>query len=303
MVTHPDTDMVVAAMVGAAGLEGTVAALTAGKDIALANKETLVVGGPIVTELARKNGCALLPVDSEHSAIFQCMQAGTRGEVARVILTASGGPFRSKPLDEFPSITVEEALRHPTWQMGRKITIDSATMMNKALEIIEAHWLFGLGADEIDVLVHPQSMVHSFVEYVDGSVIAQVSPPDMRLPIQCALTYPERVAGPATKWNVTDRQQWEFIEPDLERYPALRLGYEVIRLGGTSGAALNAANEVAVARFLDRQIRFTEIVPLCADILQHHPYDPRPTLEELERVDRWARQEASRWTCSTSSVP
>lgn len=296
MVTDPATETVVAAMVGAAGLRGTVLALAAGKDVALANKETLVVGGPLVTGLAKRNGCQFLPIDSEHSAIFQCLRGGRSSEVDRIILTASGGPFRQKPLEEFASITVEEALKHPTWRMGRKITIDSATMMNKALEIIEAHWLFGLPAEKIAVVIHPQSMIHSMVEYVDGSVLAQISPPDMRLPIQYALTYPDRIAGPTRRLQLTEMGQWEFYHPDLDRYPALQLGYEVIERGGTSGAALNAANEVAVARFLAGTIRFPDICALCAAILEHHPYESHPTLEQLEAVDRWARQEGNRWT-------
>lgn len=299
MVTDAETDTVVAAMVGAAGLRATVTALEAGKTVCLANKETLVVGGPLVTGLAKRYECELLPIDSEHSAIWQCLKAGAGAEVARIILTASGGPFRLKPLGEFERITITEALRHPTWNMGPKITIDSATMMNKALEIIEAHWLFGLPADRIDVVIHPQSMVHSMVEYVDGSVVAQISPPDMRLPIQYALTHPDRVPCPAAKLDLTAPGRWEFEAPDPERYPALRLGYEVIEAGGSAGAALNAANEVAVARFLDQQIRFIDIVPLCRSVLHHHPYDPSPTLETLHKIDRRARQEASRWTSSS----
>lgn len=296
MVTAPETDIVLAAMVGAAGLAGTVAALKVGKDVALANKESLVVGGPVVTRLAQENNCRLLPVDSEHSAIFQCLQAGKGSEVARIILTASGGPFRTLPLSDFPSITVEQALDHPTWKMGRKITVDSATMMNKALEIIEAHWLFGVPAEKIDVVVHPQSMVHSMVEFVDGSVIAQISPPDMRLPIQYALTYPTRQACPTRKLDLANMGRWEFELPDPERYPALELGFEVVRHRGTTGSALNAANEVAVARFLNGEIRFPDIARLCKDILVHHPFDPSPTLDELLRIDRWAREEANTWT-------
>ncbi|MFO0945251.1 MAG: 1-deoxy-D-xylulose-5-phosphate reductoisomerase [Planctomycetota bacterium] len=301
MVTAPETHTVVAAMVGAAGLRGTVRALCAGKAIALANKETLVVGGPIVTGLAKSTGARLLPVDSEHSAIFQCLQSGRREEVSRIILTASGGPFRKTPLERFENITVEEALQHPTWRMGPKITIDSATMMNKALEIIEAHWLFDLSADQIAVVVHPQSMVHSFVEYVDGSVVGQISPPDMRLPIQYALTYPDRLKSPARKLGLAEMGTWEFELPDHQRFPALELGYEVVRRRGTSGAALNAANEIAVARFLRGEIRFSDIVRLCEEILAQHPFDPHPTLECLEEVDRWARQEAGVWTRSVYS--
>jgi len=301
MVTDADVDVVVAAMVGAAGLRGTLSALEAGKDVALANKETLVVGGPLVTELAKKKGCQLLPIDSEHSAIQQCMQNGHPSEVSRIILTASGGPFRKRPIETFGSITIAEALAHPTWNMGRKISIDSATMMNKALEIIEARWLFGLTADQIDVVIHPQSIVHSMVEYVDGSVIAQVSPPDMRLPIQYSLTYPERLSSPSRKLDLATLGSWDFELPDFERFPALKLGFDVVRQGGTSGAALNAANEAAVARFLEGEIAFQDIVQICDDLLRHHPYDSRPSLDDLVAVDRWARQEAICWTRSVSS--
>lgn len=301
MVTDAATHTVVAAMVGAAGLRGTIKALQAGKAVALANKETLIVGGPIVTGLAQEKHSSLLPIDSEHSAIFQCLQAGQGREVRRIILTASGGPFRTKPIDQLENVSVEEALQHPTWQMGPKITIDSATMMNKALEIIEAHWLFGFGAEEIDVVIHPQSMVHSMVEYVDGSVVAQVSPPDMRLPIQYALTYPDRCEGPARRLDITERSTWEFEPPCPERFPALELGYEVVRRRGTAGCALNAANEVAVARFLRGEIKFTDIVRICAEILNQHPYDSKPTIESLWEVDRWARQEAGAWTRSVFS--
>jgi 1-deoxy-D-xylulose-5-phosphate reductoisomerase len=293
VVQDPKVDVVVAAMVGAAGLRGTIQSLEAKKDVALANKESLVVGGPIVTELAAKNGCRLLPVDSEHSAIFQCLQSGKGTEVRRLILTASGGPFLRRPIETFAAITPEEALAHPTWNMGPKITIDSATMMNKALEIIEAHWLFGLSADRIETAIHPQSVVHSMVEFVDGSVLAQVSPPDMRLPIQYALTYPDRFECPAPKLDLTAGGAWGFEPVDPRRYPALRLGYEAVERGGTSGAALNAANEAAVERFLSGRIGFTDIVPLCEDVLRRHPYRAAPTLDDLAAVDQWARQEAS----------
>ena len=295
MVSDPEVDVVVAAMVGAAGLFGAVKALEAGKNLALANKETLVVGGPLVTALARKNNASLLPIDSEHSAVFQCLKAGRRNEVVKVVLTASGGPFRTRPLDDFDDITVEEALNHPTWKMGPKITIDSATMMNKALEIIEARWLFDLAADEIGVMIHPQSMIHAMVEFNDGSVVAHASPPDMRLPIQYALTYPERTPGPATKLDWAKIHTWEFFPPDFERFPALELGFEAARLGGTAGAALNAANEAAVAAFLAGDLSFPNIVRLCRDVLDHHPYDVAPTLDRLIEVDDWARQEARSW--------
>ncbi len=255
MVQHPEADRVLSAIVGAVGLSGTWAALEAGKIVALANKETLVVAGPLVMELARERGATILPVDSEHSAIFQALKAGGRGEVRRVVLTSSGGPFRGKTARELARVTPEDALKHPTWRMGPKITIDSATLMNKALEVIEARWLFGLEPEQVDVVIHPESVVHSFVEFVDGSVIAQLSPPDMRLPIQYALTYPERTAGPSPRVDWTRPFALHFEPPDRETFPALELGFEVMRRGGTAGAALNAANEAAVARFLARRDR------------------------------------------------
>lgn len=298
VVRQPEVDVVVSAIVGAAGLRGTWAALEAGKKVALANKETLVMAGQLVTRLARAKNTPILPVDSEHSAIFQCLQSGRRSDVKRVILTASGGPFRRHSREELARVTIEDALRHPTWNMGRKITIDSATMMNKALEIIEARWLFDLEPDQIDVVIHPQSIVHSLVEFIDGSVVAQLSPPDMKLPIQYALTYPERHRGLAPRLNLADALQLEFEPPDHERFPAIRLGLEVARVGGTAGAVLNAANEAAVASFLAGDLEFTEIVPACRTILEHHTFDPNPTLEQLLEIDLWARQEVLRWVCT-----
>ncbi|HXT59954.1 MAG TPA: 1-deoxy-D-xylulose-5-phosphate reductoisomerase [Pirellulales bacterium] len=295
--TDPEIEIVVSAIVGSAGLRGTWAALDAGKTVALANKETLVMAGPLVMDLARRRGTRLLPVDSEHSAIFQALQAGRREEVRRIILTASGGPFRKFTAEQMKSVTVADALHHPTWAMGRKITIDSATMMNKALEIIEARWLFDLEADQISVMVHPQSIVHSMVEFVDGSVVAQLSPPDMKLPIQYALTYPERRPGVAAKFDWSRASQLEFEPADFERFPALELGLEAARAGGTTGAVLNAANEAAVAGFLAGELKFTEIVPACRAVLEHHHFDPRPSLEQLIELDSWARQEVLRWVC------
>ena len=296
MVTDPSTDRVLTAIVGAAGLEGTWAALEAGKTVALANKETLVVAGPLVMDLARRRKAKILPVDSEHSAIFQAMACGGSKEVRRVILTSSGGPFRGKSARELASVTPEQALRHPTWKMGPKISIDSATLMNKALEVIEARWLFGLEPDQIEVVVHPESIVHSMVEFVDGSVLAQLSPPDMRLPIQLALTYPDRVPGPCPLLDLTRAMSLTFEPPDRDTFPSLDLGFEVMRRAGTAGAALNAANEAAVARFLAGEIGFLDIPRACRSALDHHPFDPRPTLETLWRVDAWARLEVGRWT-------
>ncbi|MCI0459187.1 MAG: 1-deoxy-D-xylulose-5-phosphate reductoisomerase [Gemmataceae bacterium] len=298
MVTDPQVDVVVTAIVGSAGLAGTWAALEAGKTVAVANKETLVMAGPLVMELANRRGVQVIPVDSEHSAIFQAMQCGRRAEVARVVLTASGGPFRGRHRDELLDITPDEALQHPTWRMGPKITVDSATLMNKALEVIEARWLFGLEPDQIDVIIHPESVIHSFVEFVDGSVLAQLSPPDMRLPIQYALTYPERVAGPARRLRWADLGAWHFEQPDLETFPALELGYEVARRGGTCGAVLNAANEEAVSRFLAGELAFLDIPRACRDVLESHHYSARPSLSELDSADRWARQEVRRWTAA-----
>jgi 1-deoxy-D-xylulose-5-phosphate reductoisomerase len=295
MVTDESTDKVLSAIVGAAGLEGTWAAIEAGKTVALANKETLVVAGPLIMELARSRGVDLLPVDSEHSAIFQALRAGQPKEVRRVILTSSGGPFRGKSVRELAHVTPEQALDHPTWRMGPKISIDSATLMNKALEVIEARWLFDLRPEQVEVVVHPESVVHSMVEFVDGSVVAQLSPPDMRLPIQLALTYPDRVPGPCTLLDTTRPFALHFEPPDRETFPCLDLGFEVMRRGGTAGAALNAANEAAVERFLKGEIGFLDIPRACRAALDSHPYDPRPTLADLHKVDAGARQEVRRW--------
>jgi 1-deoxy-D-xylulose-5-phosphate reductoisomerase len=303
MVTDPDVDVVVTAIVGAAGLEGTWAALEAGKTIAVANKETLVMAGPLVMELARRTGAMVLPVDSEHSAIFQAMRCGKPAEVERVVLTASGGPFRGRNRADLEDVTVEDALQHPTWRMGKKITIDSATLMNKALEVIETRWLFGLPPEKIAVVIHPESVIHSFVEFADGSVLAQLSPPDMRLPIQYALTYPERVAGPARRLNWGELGAWHFEQPDLDTFPALALGFEVARRGGTCGAVLNAANEAAVARFLEGRLRFLDIPRVCREVLGSHHFSARPTLAELHAADRWARQEVDRWLTSRTPSP
>jgi 1-deoxy-D-xylulose-5-phosphate reductoisomerase len=240
-------------------------------------------------------------VDSEHSAIFQALQCGEHGEVERVVLTGSGGPFRGRRRRELETVSVEDALKHPTWRMGPKITVDSATLMNKALEVIEARWLFDLRPEQIDVIIHPESFIHSFVEFVDGSVLAQLSPPDMRLPIQYALTYPERVAGPTRRLCWRDLGTWHFEQPDAETFPALQLGYEVARRGGTCGAVLNAANEAAVEKFLRGDLRFLDIAAACRAVLEHHHFSPRPGLAELEAADRWARQEVCRWTATIPS--
>jgi 1-deoxy-D-xylulose-5-phosphate reductoisomerase len=296
VVSHPDVDVVVVAIVGSVGLRGTWAALEAGKVVALANKETLVMAGPLVMRLAEQRHARVLPVDSEHSAIFQAMEGGRRADVRRVVLTASGGPFRCHSAAQMYDVTVEEALAHPTWDMGKKITVDSATMMNKSLEIIEARWLFDLAVEQISVVIHPQSVVHSMVEFCDGSVIAQMSPPDMRLPIQFALTYPERWECPAEKLDWSAAHCLEFEPPDLDRFPALELGYEVARSGGTAGAVLNAANEAAVARFLSGSLQFRQIVPACRAVLHHHEFEQDPSLDRLLAADVWAREEVERWS-------
>jgi 1-deoxy-D-xylulose-5-phosphate reductoisomerase len=295
LVAAEQVDRVVSAIVGAAGLDSTWAAVEAGKVVALANKETLVMAGPLVMRRARETGATILPVDSEHSAIHQALAAGRRDEVRRIVLTASGGPFRTRPLETLAAVTPEEALRHPTWSMGPKITVDSATMMNKALELIEARWLFGVPAEKLAVTVHPQSIVHSLVEFIDGSVIAQLSPPDMRLPIQYALTHPERTDGPARRIDFTRPMTLEFEPPDLGRFPAVRLGHEAAARGGTAGCVLNAANEAAVAGFLGGRLRFTDITEACGRVLERHPFTAEPSLEEIRRLDAWARQEVCSW--------
>jgi 1-deoxy-D-xylulose-5-phosphate reductoisomerase len=297
IVSDPEVDIVLSAIVGSAGLQSTWAALEAKKTVALANKETLVMGGPLVMALARSRQAQILPVDSEHSAVFQALRAGNRSELRRIILTASGGPFRRHTLEQLAEVTVTDALAHPNWRMGPKITVDSATMMNKALEIIEARWLFDLDVDQIAVMIHPQSIVHSMVEFVDGSVIAQLGPPDMKLPIQFALQWPDRQSGIAARIDWTHTMSLEFTPVDLERFPAVGLGFEVARVGGTAGAVLNAANEAAVAGFLSGDLKFTEIVPTCRSVLEQHSFDSNPSLERLIELDRWARQEVARWAC------
>jgi 1-deoxy-D-xylulose-5-phosphate reductoisomerase len=297
LVQAPEIDRVVAAIAGAAGLRSTWAAVAAGKTVALANKETLVMAGPLVMRLAARTGARILPVDSEHSAIHQALRAGAPTEVERIVLTASGGPFRTWPAASLAAATPTEALRHPTWSMGKKITIDSATMMNKALELIEARWLFGLPAERLVVLVHPQSIVHSLVEFVDGSVIAQLSPPDMKLPIQYALLFPERVPGVARRFDFTQSVALEFEPPDPARFPAVRLGHEAAARGGTAGAVLNAANEEAVRGFLAGELAFTDIAAVTERVLGEHPFLADPSLDEIRRLDAWAREEVAKWAC------
>lgn len=291
LVASPEVDLVVVALAGMIALLPTLSALEAGKTVALSTKEVLVGGGAVVMETARRTGAPLLPIDSEHSGAFQALQAGRINQVARLILTASGGPFRTRPLDTFDSITVEEALQHPNWRMGAKITVDSATMMNKGLEVIEAQWLFGLPVERVEVLLHPQSIVHALVEFHDGSVIAQLSLPDMRLPIQYALLYPERVDTGLPRLRLEEVCTLTFETPDWERYPCLRLSYESARIGGTMPTVLNAANEVAVRLFLQEQIPFTAIAPIVEQTMQAHTPQPT-TLEAILSADQWARQYA-----------
>ncbi len=284
----PEADTAVVAVVGSAGYRPTLAAIESGKRICLANKETLVVAGSMITTAARRRGVELLPIDSEHSAIWQCLKAGRSSEVEKIILTGSGGPFRTRPRETFANITKAEALAHPNWNMGAKITIDSATMMNKAFEIIEAVWLFGVAADNIDVVIHPQSIVHSAVRFTDGSVIAQMGHPDMRLPIQYALLYPDRVPVPQPMFDLADCTNLTFEIPDEKRYPALPLARRVIELGQTYPAVLNAADETAVELFLDEKILFTDILDMIEGVIDQHEPIADPNLSDLDGVGKWA---------------
>ena len=292
VATHPDVDIVICASAGTAGLEAVLAGIEAGKTIALANKEVLVMAGELVTDAARRRGVSILPVDSEHNAIHQCLHGRSVTEVRRLILTASGGPFRELAPDDLERVGPEAALRHPTWQMGRKITIDSATLMNKGLEVIEAHWLFGVDADRIDVVIHPQSIVHSMVELTDGSVIAQLGVTDMRLPIQYACSYPDRWQTALPALDLTRAAKLEFHEPAHDRFPCLALAYRALRTGGTLPVVLNAANEVAVEAFLDGKLGFMAIPRVIEKTMNGHDVERVSTLDTVRRVDRWARSQA-----------
>jgi 1-deoxy-D-xylulose-5-phosphate reductoisomerase len=283
-------DIVVSALVGGAGLLPTMAAIQAGRTVALANKETLVMAGRLMTAAARARGVKLLPVDSEHSAVFQCLAGHGRGDVHRILLTASGGPFRETPKARLATVTVEDALQHPTWKMGAKITIDSATLMNKGLEIIEARWLFDVAPDQVQVVVHPQSIIHSMVEYIDGSVIAQLGVADMGVPILYALTYPERRPTPAARLDLTRVGQLTFFEPDPDKFPCLRLARAALESGGSASVVLNAANEVAVAAFLDRRIGFTDIAELIEQALDGAPAGELGSIEACVDVDAATRR-------------
>jgi 1-deoxy-D-xylulose-5-phosphate reductoisomerase len=287
--TMPNVDKVVISAAGTPGLAPTLAAVEAGKDIALASKEVLVAAGSIVTNLARRNGVNILPIDSEHSAIFQCLNGENISSVEKIWLTASGGPFRKASLEEMETVTPERALAHPTWKMGRKVTVDSATLMNKGLEIIEAHWLFGVSADNIEVVIHPQSIVHSMVRFADGSVVAQLGLPDMRLPIQYALIYPERYDSRLPRVDILEVGMLEFYAPDTNRFPALEIARDAARIGGTMPAVMNAADEVAVAGFLDHKIGFMDIVKLVEKAMSAHSSVLDPTLDDILKADSWAR--------------
>ncbi len=294
----PEVDFVVSAIVGVAGLEATYAAVEAGKPVGLANKEVMVAAGEILVSAARAKGVPLLPIDSEHNAIHQCMRAGKKREVRRIWLTASGGPFRNLPLSEFENITVEQALKHPTWVMGRRITIDSATMLNKGLEIIEACRLFDIPPSAVKVTVHPQSTVHSLVEYIDGSILAQISVTDMRLPILYAMSYPERVESDLT-FDMAALGQLDFAPPDFERFPCLRLAYEAAEQGGAHTIALNAADEVAVEAFLERAIPFAAIPRTIEEVLEAIPESHPATIREVLALDQQAREMAR---CAVKSI-
>ena len=290
--TVPEADIVVVAVAGTVGLAPTIEAISAGKDIALASKEVLVAAGNIVTRLVEEKGVRLLPIDSEHSAIFQCLQGEDRGKIRRLMLTASGGAFADYPLESLAQVTVEQALAHPTWSMGRKITVDSATLMNKGLELVEARWLFGVDPSRIEVVIHPQSIVHSMVEFEDGSVIAQMGVPDMRLPIQYALLYPERVDTGLPRLDIAAQGALTFARPEPERYPALGLAYRAAEQGGTMPAVMNAANEVAVGLFLDRRIGFLGIQQIVRLVMDRHTPVEDPDLDQVLQADCWARDMA-----------
>jgi len=287
-----EVDFVMSAIVGVAGLEATFEAIKRGKRVGLANKEVLVASGQLVIEAAKASGTELIPVDSEHNGAHQCLRAGQRSEVARLILTASGGPFRETPADKLAGVTPADALNHPTWKMGRRITIDSATLMNKGFEVIEACWLFGLSADEVDVVVHPQSSVHAMVEYIDGSVIAQISATDMRMPIQYALTYPARDPAPVPRIDWTEARSWTFSPPDQKKFPALRLAYQALRAGGSAACTLNAADEIAVEAFLAEQISFPAIAAVVEETLDRVPVRQAASVQEILDIDEQSRSTA-----------
>ncbi|MFB0518901.1 MAG: 1-deoxy-D-xylulose-5-phosphate reductoisomerase [Acidobacteriota bacterium] len=292
VATHPEAELVISALVGALGLLPTYRAIQAGKDIALANKETLVMAGGLIMQEVAKQKSSLLPIDSEHSALFQCLLHCKREEVRRVILTASGGPFLDLPMERFVQITVKEALQHPNWKMGRKITVDSATLMNKGLEVIEAYWLFGFPIDKIDIAIHPQSVVHCMVELKDGSLLAHMGIPDMQIPIQYALSFPERLDSPVTSLPLSEMEPLEFRPPDKERFPCLGLAYRALREGGTMPMVLSAANEVGVDSFLAGEIQFLTIPSVIEETMQQHQKSPLSSIEQALEVNQWAMEQA-----------
>ncbi len=292
LASLPDADIVLNAIVGAAGLKASLAALKSGKRLALANKESMVIGGVLLNQARKTTASEIIPVDSEHSAIWQALASGKKEEIKKIILTGSGGPFLETPREEFPSITREQALNHPVWKMGPKITVDSATMMNKGLEVIEAVHLFDIAPDKIDVVIHPQSIIHSMVEFVDSSIIAQISYPDMRLPISYALFYPDRIVSSNGNFDLTDIRQLTFQKPDYEKFPLLRLAFDVARKGGTLPAVFNAANEVAVAAFLKERVKFHQIPDIVTDTLRKHNMVEQPSLDDIIEADIWGRKTA-----------
>ena len=299
VATHPDVDFVVSAIVGVSGLEATYEAVRAGKVVGLANKECLVVAGELIVAEARKQGKPLLPIDSEHNAVHQCLRGGRMEEVARIWLTASGGPFLKTPKSEFASITVEQALNHPTWKMGKRITIDSATLMNKGFEVIEGHHLFGIPIDRIEVVIHPESICHSMVEFADGSILAQLGQTDMRLPILNCLTWPERFASPLAPLDLAAVGQLTFERPDLERFPCLVYAREAAKAGGTMPAVLNAANEAAVGAFIAGRIGFMDIPRMVRYVMDHHTVRPDPSLEQIEESHHWALERAEEFALAS----
>ena len=284
-----DVDIMLNGLVGAAGMEPTLCAIESGVDVALANKESLVMAGDIITKAMKKTGANIFPVDSEHSALWQCMVGERLSDINRIILTGSGGPFRERPIDTFEKITVEDALNHPNWDMGNKITIDSATMMNKGLEVIEAYWLFGFNAEKIDIVVHPQSIIHSMIEMKDGAIKAQMGVPDMKVPIQYALTFPNHLSAPWERLNFFDCGDLTFEKPDYERFPLIKIAYKALEMSGSASAALNLANDYSVHRFLKKGINFNKISLINKSVLENHPWIQKPSLEDISDLNEWVK--------------
>ncbi|MGA2739263.1 MAG: 1-deoxy-D-xylulose-5-phosphate reductoisomerase [Bryobacteraceae bacterium] len=307
VATASQADMVISAIVGVAGLEATFEAVRLGKRVGLANKEVLVSGGRLVMDAVNRSGAELLPIDSEHNGVHQCLRAGNRDQVSKLILTASGGPFRNTPKQALESVTPAQALNHPTWRMGKRITIDSATLMNKGFEVIEACWLFGFDPSQVDVVIHPQSSVHAMIEYSDGSVLAQISATDMRMPIQYALTWPERWQAPVPKIDWTEARRWDFAPPDFDRFPLLKLAYQCQEAGGSATCTLNAADEIAVEAFLEGEIGFTGIASVVEETLNRMPNRQPRTVADILDIDResrcMARELAGRETAAAQAIP